>query len=334
MTSTDYASELPSLPAGNPDVMLSVRQTFGIDSDMEVPAFSDGSDRVPAVDPAYLFDRETTLAILAGFKHNRRVMVQGYHGTGKSTHIEQVAARLNWPCVRVNLDSHISRIDLVGKDAIVLRDGQQVTEFRDGILPWALQNPVAMVFDEYDAGRPDVMFVIQRVLEHDGKLTLLDQNRVLHPHNCFRLFSTTNTIGLGDTTGLYHGTQQINQGQMDRWNIVTTLNYLEHDAECDIVLSKAPAYNSSQGKETISSMVNLADLTRAGFVNGDISTVMSPRTVITWAENAEIFGDLGFAFRVTFLNKCDEMERPVVAEYYQRCMGKDLPESAANATVS
>ncbi|ANK83041.1 MAG: cobaltochelatase subunit CobS [Rhizobiales bacterium NRL2] len=334
MTSTDYAADLPTLPQGLPDMTVSVRQAFGIDSDMEVPAFSESTDRVPQLDPAYLFDHDTTLAILAGFKHNRRVMIQGFHGTGKSTHVEQVAARLNWPCVRVNLDSHISRIDLVGKDAIVLRDGQQVTEFRDGILPWALQNPVAMVFDEYDAGRPDVMFVIQRVLEHDGKLTLLDQNRVLKPHSCFRLFSTTNTIGLGDTTGLYHGTQQINQGQMDRWNIVTTLNYLEHDAECDIVLAKAPAYDTAEGKKAISAMVNVADLTRAGFVNGDISTVMSPRTVITWAENAEIFGDIGFAFRVTFLNKCDEMERPVVAEYYQRCMGKDLPESAASVTVN
>jgi len=334
MTSTDYADEMPTLPAGAPDVTLSVRDAFGIDSNMDVPAFSESTDRVPVVDPSYLFDRETTLAILAGFKHNRRVMIQGYHGTGKSTHVEQIAARLNWPCVRVNLDSHISRIDLVGKDAIVLRDGQQVTEFKDGILPWALQNPVAMVFDEYDAGRPDVMFVIQRVLEHDGKLTLLDQNRVLHPHSHFRLFSTTNTIGLGDTTGLYHGTQQINQGQMDRWNIVTTLNYLEHKAECDIVLAKAPAYDSKEGRDAVASMVRLADLTRAGFVNGDISTVMSPRTVITWAENAEIFGDMGFAFRVTFLNKCDEMERSVVAEYYQRCMGEDLPESAAMATVS
>ncbi|MDF1721144.1 MAG: cobaltochelatase subunit CobS [Minwuia sp.] len=333
MTSRDF-DDLPTLPSGNPDKVVSARQAFGIDSDMEVPAFSEPTDRVPPIDPSYLFDRETTLAILAGFKHNRRVMIQGFHGTGKSTHVEQIAARLNWPCVRVNLDSHISRIDLVGKDAIVLRDGQQVTEFKDGILPWALQNPVAMVFDEYDAGRPDVMFVIQRVLEHDGKLTLLDQNRVLHPHKCFRLFSTTNTIGLGDTTGLYHGTQQINQGQMDRWNIVTTLNYLEHDAEAGIVLAKAPSYDTAEGRKLLSAMVNVADLTRAGFVSGDISTVMSPRTVITWAENTEIFGDVGFAFRVTFLNKCDETERSIVAEYYQRSLGMDLPESAAMATVS
>ena len=309
------------------DLTVSVRQLFGIDSDMEVPAFSETDDHVPETDDAYRFDHDTTLAILAGFAHNRRVMIQGYHGTGKSTHIEQVAARLNWPCVRVNLDSHISRIDLIGKDAIVLRDGQQVTEFREGILPWALQNPAALVFDEYDAGRPDVMFVIQRVLEVEGKLTLLDQNRVMRPHPYFRLFSTTNTIGLGDTTGLYHGTQQINQGQMDRWNIVATLNYLPHDEELEIVLTKVPSFNSPEGREKASTMVEVADLTRAGFMNGDISTVMSPRTVMTWAENTEIFGDTAFAFRLTFLNKCDEVERPVVAEYYQRCMGQELPES-------
>ncbi|HAM46211.1 MAG TPA: cobaltochelatase subunit CobS, partial [Alphaproteobacteria bacterium] len=257
-----------------------------------------------------------------------------YHGTGKSTHVEQVAARLNWPCIRVNLDSHISRIDLIGKDAIVLQDGKQVTEFREGILPWALQHPCALVFDEYDAGRPDVMFVIQRVLEVDGKLTLLDQNKVIRPHPFFRLFSTTNTIGLGDTSGLYHGTQQINQGQMDRWNIVTTLNYLPHDAEVDIVLSKSPSYDSDIGKKTLADMVTVADLTRAAFMNGDISTVMSPRTVLTWAENASIFNDVGFAFRLTFLNKCDELERPTVAEFYQRCFGEELPESAAHITMS
>ncbi|MFP3944208.1 MAG: AAA family ATPase, partial [Alphaproteobacteria bacterium] len=267
---------------------------------------------------------------LAGFAFNRRVMIQGYHGTGKSTHAEQVASRLNWPMVRVNLDSHISRIDLVGKDAIVLRDGKQVTEFREGILPWCLQNPVALVFDEYDAGRPDVMFVIQRVLEVQGRLTLLDQNRVITPHPAFRLFSTTNTVGLGDTTGLYHGTQQINQGQMDRWNIVTTLNYLPHDAEVEIVLARAPQYDTGEGREIVSQMVRVADLTRAAFINGDISTVMSPRTVITWAENAEIFGDLGFAFRVTFLNKCDELERATVAEFYQRCFGEELKENSAS----
>ena len=312
-----------------PDLTISVRQLFGIDSDMEVPAFSEPEDHVPDVDDAYRFDHDTTLAILAGFAHNRRVMIQGYHGTGKSTHIEQVAARLNWPCIRVNLDSHISRIDLIGKDAIVLRDGKQVTEFREGMLPWALQNPTALVFDEYDAGRPDVMFVIQRVLEVEGKLTLLDQNRVMRPHPYFRLFSTTNTVGLGDTTGLYHGTQQINQGQMDRWNVVATLNYLSHEDEMEIVLAKVPSYNTKEGRQQTSAMVEVADLTRAGFMNGDISTVMSPRTVITWAENVEIFNDLAFAFRLTFLNKCDEVERPVVAEYYQRCMGEELPESAA-----
>jgi cobaltochelatase CobS len=308
-----------------PDIKIKVRQTFGIDTDMEVPAYSSPADHVPEVDDAYRFDRDTTLAILAGFAHNRRVMIQGFHGTGKSTHIEQVAARLNWPCVRVNLDSHISRIDLVGRDAIVVRDGKQVTEFREGILPWALQHSVALVFDEYDAGRADVMFVIQRVLEVEGKLTLLDQNKVLRPHPAFRLFSTANTVGLGDTTGLYHGTQQINQGQMDRWSIVATLNYLPHDDETQIVLAKVPDYDTKEGRATISAMVALADLTRAGFAAGDISTVMSPRTVITWAENARIFGDIGFGFRVTFLNKCDEVERATVAEYYQRCFGAELP---------
>jgi cobaltochelatase CobS len=313
-----------------PDITISASEAFGIDTDMEVPAFSETNEHVPELDDAYLFDRETTLAILAGFAFNRRVMIQGYHGTGKSTHLEQVAARLNWPMIRINLDSHISRIDLVGKDAIVLKDGQQITEFREGILPWALQHPTAIVFDEYDAGRPDVMFVIQRVLEVSGKLTLLDQNRVIHPHPAFRLFSTTNTIGLGDTTGLYHGTQQINQGQMDRWNIVTTLNYLPHDQEMGIVLAKAKSFNTSEGKETIDAMVRVADLTRKAFVAGDISTVMSPRTVLTWAENVEIFKDIGFAFRTTFLNKCDELERPTVAEFYQRCFGEDLPESAAH----
>ncbi|HMM15693.1 MAG: cobaltochelatase subunit CobS [Parvibaculum sp.] len=318
-----------------PDTTVSVREVFNINVDMQVPAFSQPNEYVPDFDPDYLFDRDTTLAILAGFAYNRRVMVQGYHGTGKSTHIEQVAARLNWPCIRINLDSHISRIDLVGKDAIVLRDGKQVTEFREGILPWALQHPVALVFDEYDAGRPDVMFVIQRVLEVSGKLTLLDQNRVIRPHSAFRLFATANTVGLGDTSGLYHGTQQINQGQMDRWNIVTTLNYLSHDAEVNIMLAKIKAYQTEEGRKKISAMVRVADLTRSAFINGDISTVMSPRTVLTWAENAQIFGgDLGFAFRVTFLNKCDELERATVAEFYQRCFGEDLPDSAANVMVA
>src|SRR3989337_2598428 len=313
--------------SGMPDIKVSARQLFGIDTDMEVPAFSQASEHVPEVDDAYLFDSDTTMAILAGFAHNRRVMVQGYHGTGKSTHIEQVAARLNWPCLRVNLDSHISRIDLIGKDAIVLRDGKQVTEFREGILPWALQNPTALVFDEYDAGRPDVMFVIQRVLEVEGKLTLLDQNRVIRPNPWFRLFATTNTIGLGDTTGLYHGTQAINQGQMDRWNIVTTLNYLPAAVEAQIVLAKSGEYDNPNGKAEVEKMIKVAELSRQGFINGDISTVMSPRTVITWAQNALIFGAIGFAFRVSFLNKCDESERPLIAEYYQRVFGTDLPES-------
>jgi cobaltochelatase CobS len=334
MTTTQAAeAEASGFPLDAPDIKVSVRQTFGIDSDMEVPAFSEADAHVPALDEAYQFDRYTTLAILAGYAYNRRVMIQGYHGTGKSTHIEQVAARLNWPCIRVNLDSHISRIDLVGKDAIVLKDGKQITEFREGILPWSIQHPVSLVFDEYDAGRPDVMFVIQRILESDGKLTLLDQNRVIKPHDYFRVFSTTNTIGLGDTSGLYHGTQQINQGQMDRWNIVGTLNYLPHDDEVDIVVAKVPSYKNKKEKAKVDSMVEVADLTRSGFMNGDISTVMSPRTVITWAENVRIFGDMAFAFRVTFLNKCDEMERPLVAEFYQRCFGEELPESAANATL-
>jgi cobaltochelatase CobS len=319
---------------GMPDTKVSARQVFGIDSDMEVPAYSQSSEHVPDLDPEYLFDRPTTLAILAGFARNRRVIVTGYHGTGKSTHIEQVAARLNWPCIRVNLDSHISRIDLVGKDAIVLKDGKQVTEFREGILPWALQHPCALVFDEYDAGRADVMFVIQRVLEVEGKLTLLDQNRVIRPHTAFRLFATSNTVGLGDTTGLYHGTQQINQGQMDRWNIVATLNYLPHDEEVRIVAAKSPSWDTAEGRKTLSAMVALADLTRAGFVAGDLSTVMSPRTVITWAENARIFNDVAFAFRITFLNKCDEVERATVAEYYQRCFGTELDMGAGKARLA
>jgi cobaltochelatase CobS len=317
-----------------PDTTISVREVFGIDTDLRVPAYSQAGEHVPEADPDYLFDRTTTLAILAGFAHNRRVMVTGYHGTGKSTHIEQVASRLNWPAVRVNLDSHISRIDLIGKDAIVIKDGLQVTEFRDGILPWAYQHNIALVFDEYDAGRPDVMFVIQRVLESSGRLTLLDQNRVIRPHPAFRLFSTANTVGLGDTSGLYHGTQQINQAQMDRWSIVTTLNYLPHDNEVGIVVSKAKGFADPKGRALVGRMVRLADMTRSAFVNGDLSTVMSPRTVITWAENAEIFGDIGFAFRVTFLNKCDELERSLVAEFYQRAFGEELVESAANVVLS
>lgn len=313
---------------GAPDTTCSVKEAFGFDSEMIVPAFSEPSDYVPAIDPDYQFDKDTTMAILAGFSHNRRVMIQGYHGTGKSTHIEQVAARLNWPAMRINLDSHVSRIDLIGKDAIILRDGKQVTEFREGLLPWALQNPVALVFDEYDAGRADVMFVIQRVLEVDGKLTLLDNNKVIHPNPHFRLFATANTVGLGDTTGLYHGTQQINQGQMDRWSIVSTLNYLPHQDEVNIILAKQKAYQNPEGEKQIDQMVRLADMTRKGFLAGDLSTVMSPRTVLTWAENATIFNDITLAFRLSFLNKCDEIERPVLAEYYQRVFGIEMPEGS------
>ena len=317
-----------------PDIKISVRQTFGIETDMEVEGFSKKNEFVPKIDQDYKFDRDTTLAVLSGFAFNKRVLIQGYHGTGKSTHIEQVAARLNWPCVRVNLDSHISRIDLIGKDAIVLKDGKQITEFKEGILPWSIQNPVALVFDEYDAGRPDVMFVIQRVLESEGNFTLLDKNKVISQHDYFRMFATTNTIGLGDTTGLYHGTQQINQGQMDRWNIVTTLNYLPFEKELEIILAKNKTYNSKEGKEKISNMIKVADLTRKGFINSDISTVMSPRTVLHWAENTKIFNDHGYAFRLTFLNKCDEMEKKIISEYYQRCFGEDLPESSINVTIS
>ena len=324
MSAATIGTTLPTVAP--PMHEISARELFGIDSDLRVRAFAERSEHVPEVDTAYRFNHDVTLALLAGFARNRRVLVQGLHGTGKSTHVEQVAARLNWPCVRVNLDGHISRLDLVGKDAVVLRDGKQVTEFQEGILPWALQRPMALVFDEYDAGRPDVMFVIQRVLEQNGRFTLMDQNRVLVPHPLFRLFATANTVGLGDTTGLYHGTQQINQGQMDRWNIVATLNYLPHAQETAIVLAKMGVDASDKAmKKQVESMVALADLTRAGFINGDISTVMSPRTVMTWADNTHIFKDIGFAFRLTFLNKCDEAERSTVAEYYQRCFNEELP---------
>ena len=310
-----------------PDQKINVKKVFGIDSEITVLGFKEKTQWVPEIDPTYVFDKNTTLSILAGFEHDRRVMIQGYHGTGKSTHIEQVAARLNWPCVRINLDSHISRIDLLGKDAIVLEDGKQITEFKEGILPWSIQNPVAIVFDEYDAGRPDVMFVIQRILEVDGKLTLLDQNQVISPHPSFRLFATTNTVGMGDVTGLYHGTQQINQGQMDRWHILSTLNYLDKTHEFSVVSGKVPELKNTKDKALIKSMIQLADLTRQGFINEDISTLMSPRTVITWAQNYLIFNDIKYSFRLTFLNKCDESEKPIVAEYFQRCFGEDLSES-------
>jgi len=316
-----------------PDIQLSVKQVFGIESEMKIDGFSKKNEYVPEIDKNYKFDKETTLAILSGFAFNKRVLVQGYHGTGKSTHIEQIAARLNWPCIRINLDSHVSRIDLIGKDAIVLKDNKQITEFKEGILPWSIQNPVALVFDEYDAGRPDVMFVIQRVLEADGNFTLLDKNKVIKQNKYFRLFATSNTVGLGDTTGLYHGTQQINQGQMDRWNIVTSLNYLGLEKEMEIILAKNKNLNNAKGKEKISNMIKVATLTRKGFIAGDISTVMSPRTVLHWVENAEIFKDTSYAFRVTFLNKCDEIEKNIIAEYYQRCFGEELPESMINVQI-
>ena len=316
-----------------PNIKIDTKEIFGVSCNFDVFRFKEKTENVPEIDSTYKFDPNTTLAILAGFACNRRVLIQGYHGTGKSTHIEQVAARLNWPCIRVNLDSHISRIDLIGKDAIVLKDNKQITQFQDGILPWAYQNTVALVFDEYDAGRPDVMFVIQRVLEAEGSFTLLDKNKVIKQNKYFRLFATTNTVGLGDTTGLYHGTQQINQGQMDRWNIVTTLNYLSLDKEMEIILAKNKNLNNSKGKEKVSNMIKVASLTRKGFISGDISTVMSPRTVLHWAENSEIFKDTGYAFRVTFLNKCDEVEKNTIAEYYQRCFGEDLPESLVNSQI-
>lgn len=310
-----------------PDTMVSVRSMFGIDSDLQVPAFSERDDHVPDIDHAYRFNPEVTLAILAGFAQDRRTMVQGMHGTGKSTHIEQVAARLNWPCVRINLDGHLSRLDLVGKDTIVIRDGKQITEFQEGIVPWSLQRPIALIFDEYDAGRPDVMFVIQRILERDGKFTLLDQNRVIHPHPAFRMFATSNTVGLGNLSGLYHGTQLLNHAQLDRWNIVATLNYLPQEEEIAIVLARVPSKDTKLGRELIQRMVSIADLTRKGFAAGDLSTLMSPRTVITWAENCEIFRNPALAFRLSFLNKCDDAERPIVAEYYQRCFNEELEES-------
>lgn len=316
-----FKSNLAELPDGEPDTEISVQQAFGIESNVKVPAYKKKTQHVPDIDENYVFDKETTLAILAGFTYNKRVMIQGYHGTGKSTHIEQVAARLNWPCIRVNLDSHVSRIDLLGKDAITLKDGKQVTSYKEGVLPWSLKNPVALIFDEYDAGRPDVMFVIQRILEAEGRLTLLDQNEVISPHHSFRLFATSNTVGLGDSTGLYHGTQMLNQGQMDRWNIVTTLNYLPEDVEISIVESKVPAFQNDDGHAMIQAMVRLAGMTRSAFLNGDLSIVMSPRTVISWAENVEIFGDIEMAFKMSFLNKCEESEREMVREFYQRCFG-------------
>ena len=314
-----------------PDAKIDVAKVFNIDSDLVVRGYKDKTDWVPQVDESYVFDKDTTLSIIAGFEHNRRVMVQGFHGTGKSTHIEQIAARLNWPCVRINLDSHISRIDLLGKDAIKLNDGKQITEFQEGLLPWSIQNPVALVFDEYDAGRPDVMFVIQRILEVEGKLTLLDQNKILEPHSSFRLFATTNTVGLGDMTGLYHGTQQINQGQMDRWHILATLNYLDPDQEFKVVMSKLNNLKGVKNQDTVKNMIKLANLTRAGFSNGDISTLMSPRTVISWGQNFKIFKDIVSSFKLTFLNKCDEVERSIISEYFQRCFDLEIDNTESNS---
>tara|TARA_B100001123_G_scaffold188243_1_gene215135 strand:+ start:277 stop:1254 length:978 start_codon:yes stop_codon:yes gene_type:complete len=318
---------MENITENKPTVIIDTKKIFGVECTFKVLGFYKKTENVPSIDSSYKFNAETTKSILAGFAGNKKVIISGYHGTGKSTHIEQVAARLNWPCIRINLDSHISRIDLIGKDIITLEDGKQITKFQDGILPWAYQNPVALVFDEYDAGRPDVMFVIQRILETDGKLTLLDQARVLNPNKFFRLFATANTIGLGDTSGLYHGTQQINQGQMDRWNIVTSLNYLENKEEEEIVLSKVKDLNNNKGRDIIKSMVSTADLTRSGFINGDISTVMSPRTVITWAQNYLLFKDLEYSFKLSFLNRCDELERPIVHEYFQRAFGIDISDS-------
>ena len=307
-----------------PDREVAVRDVFGIDSPLTVPAFSTRDEHVPDIDSVYRFNPDVTLALLAGFKHNRRVLVQGLHGTGKSTHVEQVAARLNWPCVRVNLDGHISRLDLIGRDAVVLREGVQVTEFQEGIVPWALQRPVALIFDEYDAGRPDVMFVIQRILERDGHLTLLDQNRVLRPHPAFRLFATSNTVGQGNLNGLYHGAQRLNHAQIDRWNIVATLNFLSRDEEVAIVQARVSALAGPEQRALVQRMVAVAELTRRGFAAGDLSTLMSPRTVITWAENLGIFRDDALAFRLSFANKCEDAERAIVAEYFQRVFDKEM----------
>lgn len=315
-----------------PDILVSAREVFGIDTRLRVPAFSAGNELVPKIDPEYVFNPDVTTAILAGFTYNRRTLVQGLHGTGKSTHIEQVAARLNWPCMRVNLDGHISRLDLVGKDTLVVRDNKQLTEFQDGILPWSATRPIALILDEYDAGRPDVMFVIQRLLEKEGKLVLTDKNRVIEPHPSFRLFATANTVGLGNLQGLYHGTQVLNQAQIDRWNLVVTLNYLAPETEADIVLARVPSKNTERGRQLVAQMVEIANLTRSAFSTGDISTLMSPRTVITWAENCEIFTDPKVAFRLTFLNKCDEAEWPLINELYQRCFNEEALDDAVSLT--
>lgn len=312
-----------------PDHMVSVRDVFGVDSDLMVPAFREGGEHVPRIDPAYLFNEEVTLAILVAFTRNRRMLLQGLHGTGKSTHIEQVAARLNWGCVRVNLDGHISRLDLIGRDGVVLKEGKQVTEFQEGIVPWAVQRPMALILDEYDTGRPDVMFVIQRLLERDGKLTMLDQNRVLDVHPGFRLFATANTVGLGNLNGMYHGVQRLNHAQMDRWNIIASLNHPSAAEESGIVLAQVPELGDAAGRKLVASMVAVANLTREGFRVGDLSTLMSPRTVITWAENVGVFGDAGKAFRLSFANRCDEAEQTLLAEYFQRCFDRELAPPAS-----
>lgn len=311
-------------PAQQPDTTYNARDLFGVDFPTPVPGFKLANGWVPKRDDAYQFDPVTTEAILAALVFNRRLLIQGFHGTGKSSHIEQIAARLNWPCVRINLDSHVSRIDLLGKDAIVLQEGKQVTTFQEGLLPWAYQRPVILVLDEYDAGRPDVLFVIQRILESEGRLTLLEKNLVLEPHAHFRLLATANTVGLGDASGMYHGTHPLNQGQLDRWQLIATLNYLSPEQETAIILKKLPQLDELTARR----MVELANLTRTGFMGGDISTLMSPRTVLTWGENFRIFGDLARSFQLTFLNRSDELERTIIAEYYQRCFAEELAIAA------
>tara|TARA_B100000287_G_scaffold361038_1_gene353652 strand:+ start:92 stop:1051 length:960 start_codon:yes stop_codon:yes gene_type:complete len=298
-------------------------ELFGIKKRVKVRHFSQKTELVPEIDNSYIFDEITTLSIIAGFNHNKRVLIQGLHGTGKSTHIEQIAARLNWPCLRINLDGHISRFDLLGKDAITIKDQKQVTTFKQGMLPWSIENPVALVFDEYDAGRPDVMFVIQRLLESDGKLTLLDQNKVITPNPLFRIFGTCNTLGTGDISGLYHGTQNLNQGQLDRWNIFTTLNFMSPETEVNIIKNKL-GKTTKKIKDEINNMVKLANLVRKSFSTNDISTIISPRTSIIWAQNIEIFENTELAFKLTFYNKCNESDKKIISELYQRCFGKEL----------